>query len=259
MSEQVMRGGTWKLRLDGPTAELVITRPEVLNCADCAWMDDLHEALDIIEAAHDVRAVIIAGEGNSFSTGIDLRSLSVGKIKIDWFRSWERAMRRIELLEPITIARMQGYAIGGGLQIGLVCDLRIAAEDCQMGLPAVREALIPGLGAFRLPRFIGVGRARRMILTGELVSASEGLAIGLVDWVFPNAEIEQMTRDVVEKLFAGSKTAQHFSKMLTNMAFDKDVGFVSEVYYDYQSRTIGTPEHEAAMEIYRQTKGLTIS
>ncbi|HSE96963.1 MAG TPA: enoyl-CoA hydratase/isomerase family protein [Blastocatellia bacterium] len=257
MSEKVMPGETFRLNVEGEFADLIMTRPAVLNAADCRWMEDLHEALDLIEAAEGLRVVIVSGEGRSFSTGIDLRSLAVGDIKIGWFQSWEAAMHRIEMLRPITIARMHGYAIGGGLQVALACDLRVASEDTQMGLPAVLEALIPGLGTHRLPRYIGLGRARRMILTGELISAREGLEIGLVDWVFPDNEIVQRTKDVAVKLLAGSATAQYFSKLLTNIAFDKDVVRACEDYLDYQARTIASDEHLAAMENYRRLKGLS--
>src|SRR5215472_10746015 len=177
MVEQLMNAGTFKLNIEGPIAELIMNRPEVLNAANCQWMEDLHQALDIVEATEGLRIVIISGNGRSFSTGIDLKSLAVGEITPDWFRSWEKAMRRIEALEPITIAMMHGYVIGGGLQVGLACDLRIASEDSQLGLPAVLEALIPGLGTHRLPRFIGLGRARRMILTGELIASRQALEI----------------------------------------------------------------------------------
>jgi enoyl-CoA hydratase/carnithine racemase len=256
MIEKIMKGHSFKIKIDGAIAEIIMTRPEVLNAANWDWMRDLHEALDEVEATDDLRAVIISGEGRSFSTGIDLKALSLGEISTDWFRSWEQAMHRIEQLHPITIARMHGYAIGGGLQVALACDLRVASEDAQMGLPAVLEALIPGLGTHRLPRFIGIGRARRMILTGELISAKEALAIGLVDWVFPGKELERMTSDLIEKLSTGSKTAQYFSRMLINTAFDKDVEAACEIYLDYQTRAITSPEHRAAMENYRRLKGI---
>jgi enoyl-CoA hydratase/carnithine racemase len=256
MIEKMMGKETFKLSVEGEFAELIMVRPGVLNAANWHWMEDLHESLDHIEAMEGLRVVIVSGEGRSFSTGIDLKSLALGEIKIDWFQSWERAMHRIEMLRPITIARMHGYAIGGGLQVALACDLRVASEDSQMGLPAVLEALIPGLGTHRLPRYIGLGRARRMILTGELVSAREALEIGLVDWVFPDDKIAQMTKDLAARLLSGSKTAQYFSKMLTNIAFDKDVIDACKDYLDYQAQTIGSSEHRSAMADYRRLKGL---
>jgi enoyl-CoA hydratase/carnithine racemase len=256
MSEKIMRGRTFKIKIEDRRADIIMTRPQVLNAANWDWINDLHEALDEVEAMDDLRAAVISGEGRSFSTGIDLKSLALGEIKTDWFRSWERAMRRIELLRPITIARMHGYAIGGGLQVALACDLRVASEDALLGLPAVLEALIPGLGTHRLPRFIGAGRARRMILTGEMISAKEALAIGLVDWVFPAEELAQMTSDLIEKLSLGSKTAQYFSSLLINTAFDEDVEDACEIYLDYQTKAIASQEHKAAMENYLRLKGI---
>ncbi|HUK88775.1 MAG TPA: enoyl-CoA hydratase/isomerase family protein, partial [Blastocatellia bacterium] len=189
---------------------------------------------------------------------IDLNSLASGKIKIEWFQRWEHAMRRLESLEPITIAKMQGYAIGGGLQVALACDLRIAADNAQLGLPAVLEALIPGLGTFRLPRFIGLGRAKRMILTGELLSAHKSLEIGLVDWVAEEGKLDSLTNEIIEGLLKGSRTAQSYSKWLTLGAFEKDRATIVDDYLKYQAKTVASPEHRIAMEQYLKLKGRSI-
>ena len=255
MTDQQIGSGTYLLRGTGNVREIVMNRPSVLNAADPAWMDDLHLALDAVEEVADLRVVVISGIGSSFCTGIDLNALAVGNIKIEWFQSWERAMRRIELLEPITIAKMQGYAIGGGLQIGLSCDLRIASEDAQFGLPAVLEALIPGLGAFRLPRFIGMGRAKRMILTGELVTAKQAIEIGLVDWVAEQGQLDAVTDQVIAGLLKGSRTAQYFSKLLALGAFEQETEPVAHNYLAYQAKTIASTEHRVAMDAYLKMKG----
>src|SRR5689334_9516551 len=172
---------TIDLTLGETHAEVAFNRPHVLNAANCQWMEDLHAVLDELEGARSLRCVIVSGRGRAFSTGIDLKALAGGEIQIGWFHRWEEAMRRIEALRPVTIARVQGYALGGGLQVALACDLRVVADDAQLGLPAVLEALIPGTGTYRLPRFVGLGRARRMIITGETVAAQEALDIGLAD------------------------------------------------------------------------------
>jgi enoyl-CoA hydratase/carnithine racemase len=250
-----MNSGTWKLTIDGPVAVMQMNRPEVLNAANPQWMTDLHSLLDEVEAAEALRVVIICGAGRAFSTGIDLKALARGEIQLDWFRSWEQALRRIERLEPITIAKIHGYAIGGGLQVALACDLRIAAASAQMGLPAVLEALIPGLGTYRLPRFVGLGRARRMILTGELVGAEEALRIGLVDWVAAEAELDQMTAQVAEQMMRGAKAARHLSKRLATISFETELELFCETYLAYQARALASPEHTAAMEAYLKTKG----
>ncbi len=144
-------------------AELVMNRPEVLNAENWQMARDFHAALDDLEKNRDVRAVIVTGAGRAFSSGIDLKALAAGEIHLDWFRSFDEVMRRLEQLDALTVAKIRGYAIGGGLQVALACDLRVAANDARFGLPAVLEALIPGMGTYRLPRFIGLGRARRMI------------------------------------------------------------------------------------------------
>jgi enoyl-CoA hydratase/carnithine racemase len=256
MLNKMIGTGTLKLSISGEVAEIVMNRPEVLNASNCEWMDDFHLALDEVEAAHGLRVAVVSGLGSSFSTGIDLNALARQDIKIDWFRSWERAMHRLELLGVTTIARLHGYAIGGGLQIALACDLRVASDDCKVGLPAVLEALIPGMGTFRLPRYIGLGRAKRMVLTGEMISGRRAEEMGLVDWAVPEAELDSMTKTVIEIILKGSKTAQSFSKWLTFGAFEKDTLSAMEDYLDYQAKTIASEEHRRAMDDYLKSKGL---
>ena len=243
---------TIDLEMSETRAEIIFNRPEVLNAANNQWMDDLHAALDEVERAGALRAVIVSGRGRAFSTGIDLKALSAGEIQIGWFRLWEDAMRRIEMLQPVTIARVHGYALGGGLQVALACDLRVVSDDAQFGLPAVLEALIPGTGTYRLPRFIGLGRARRMILTGETVGAQEALEIGLADWVVPVAQLVEQTERVVKGVLEGSRTAQCLSKRLATMSFETPMNTFCDLYVEYQGQAIRSADHEAAMERLRQ-------
>jgi enoyl-CoA hydratase len=181
-----------------------------------------------------------------------LKALSRGEIQIGWFRRWEDAMCRIEKLQAITIARIQGYALGGGLQVALACDLRISGEDAQFGLPAVLEALIPGTGTYRLPRFIGLGHARRMILTGETVGAQEALEIGLTDWVVPNAQLVESTERIAHGVMEGSRTAQYLSKRLAAVSFETPIDAFRNLYIDYQAQAIASEDHRIAMERLRE-------
>ena len=231
-------------------AEIVFNRPEMLNAANWQWVEDLHDVLSELEAAQDLRAVVVSGKGSSFSTGIDLKSLSAGELQIDWFRRFDEAMRRMELLNVLTIAKIRGYAIGGGLQVALACDLRIATSNARLGLPAVLEALIPGMGTYRLPRFIGLGRARRMVLTGELISAEEALQIGLVDWVVPDDKLEETTENVMAELLKGSAVAQSFSKKLVTASFESSFEEAFSAYLECQQRALESEEHRKAMQDY---------
>ena len=236
---------------DQHVAELVMNRPEMLNAQDWQVMREFHHALDEIENSSEIRALVVTGAGRAFSTGIDLKALSKGEIGFDWFRCFDEAVRRLEQLSILTIAQIKGYAIGGGLQVALGCDLRIATPNTRLGLPAVMEALIPGMGTYRLPRFIGLGRARRMILTGEMIGAEEALQIGLLDWVIDEEKLQETVRSVIQTVLNGSSTAQTLSKRLANAAFESTFDEAFEKYLANQELALRSEDHSRAMEEYR--------
>ena len=235
-------------------AELVLNRPSVLNAENWDMAKSFHAALDQIERDAAIRAVVVSGQGRAFSSGVDLGALSRGELGIDWFRSFDEAMRRLEMLDALTVAKIRGYAIGGGLQIALACDLRIGAPDAKLGLPAVMEALIPGMGTYRLPRFVGLGRARRLVLTGELIDAEEALRIGLLDWVVPEDELDKKVESVVSEVRKGSPAAQALSKKLVTAAFESDFDSAFSKYLDYQQRALDSQDYERAMSAYRNRR-----
>jgi enoyl-CoA hydratase/carnithine racemase len=254
VEEQASGVNTVYLEKRGSVAELIMNRPEILNAANWQVMHDFHAALDELEDSHDIRAVVVTGAGRCFSTGIDLKALSTGQIDLEWFRSFDRGVRRLEQLDALTVAKIRGYAIGGGLQIALGCDLRIASPDARVGLPAVMEALIPGMGTYRLPRFIGLGRARRMVLTGELIGAEEALRIGLLDWVVDEATLNEKTESVIAGVLNGSPTAQALSKKLVTSCFETDFEEAFGKYLEYQERSLRSVDHSRAMEEYRNRR-----
>ncbi len=131
---------------------------------------------------------MITGAGRAFSTGVDLRSLAAGEMTLPRFVAWEDAMTAIERMPIPFIAAINGHCLGGGLQLALVCDYRLAAADAVIGLPAVKECLIPSMALYRLPRLIGAARAREMILTGEPISAERAADFGLVNQTVPASE-----------------------------------------------------------------------
>jgi enoyl-CoA hydratase/carnithine racemase len=251
---KITPSNTVYLEKRGHIADLVMNRPEILNAQNWQVMHDFHAVLDDLERSSDIRAVIVTGAGRSFSTGIDLKALSTAQIGIDWFRSFDEAVRRLEQLDALTVAKIRGYAIGGGLQVALCCDLRIAAPDARLGLPAVMEALIPGMGTYRLPRFIGLGRARRMVLTGELIGAEEALRIGLLDWVVDEENLTETVESVIAGVLKGSPTAQALSKKLVTASFESGFDEAFSKYLDYQGQALRSIDHAQAMADYRNRK-----
>jgi enoyl-CoA hydratase len=248
------RGNTVYLERRGNVADLVMNRPEVLNAENWQMAHDFHAVLDELEAANDVLAVVVSGKGRAFSSGIDLKALSAGEQSIEWFRRFDEAIRRVEQLDALTVAKIRGYAIGGGLQVALGCDLRVTTPDARFGLPAVLEALIPGMGTYRLARFIGLGRARRMVLTGELISADEALRIGLVDWVVPEEKLDEKVESLLAETLKGSAAVRGFAKKLVTSSFESAYDEAFSKYLEYQQRALLSDDHQQAMKEYRRRK-----
>src|SRR5687768_8980375 len=162
---------TMRRDIAGGVARLTLDRPEVLNAGNAEWVHDLTAAVGAIAAAREARVAVITGAGRTFSSGVDLGALARGEFGFADFRAWEDAMVAIEELDTLFVAGINGHALGVGLQLALACDYRLASEAALIGLPAVKEGLIPSLALFRLPRLIGLARARELILLGENITA----------------------------------------------------------------------------------------
>ena len=194
---------------------LELTRPEKLNATDDDSLRDLDKAAACAARDRRARAIIVRGRGRALCTGIDLGALAGDRLPADWFRRWEVALAKIEAIPVATVAAIQGPCLGGGLQITLCCDLRIAGDDATFGLSAVRHGIIPGLATYRLPRLIGMGAAREMMLLGETWDTARALTYGLVNRVVPRDRLDAAARDLALQLAANVRAASIATKRLT--------------------------------------------
>src|SRR5438874_4669645 len=151
---------TMRCELDGSLARLRLNRPEVLNAANWAWVQDLVTATDYLAHSAETRVVIVSGEGRAFCSGMDTKELAQGNMTVSWFETWERGVAALAELDAITIAAIQGYCLGGGLQLALACDLRIASSDAIFSIPAVKEGVVAYVATVRLARLIGAAAAK---------------------------------------------------------------------------------------------------
>ena len=126
-------------------AWLTFTRKNQLNAMNNACVGQINQIAMALRDDSDVRMVIIRGEGRAFCTGIDLKELAADRIEMDYHHRWEQALRLFETMEKLVIVGMHGYCLGGALQLALAADIRVSATECQIGLPAIKESLIPGL------------------------------------------------------------------------------------------------------------------
>jgi enoyl-CoA hydratase/carnithine racemase len=187
--------------------------------ANAIGEDDLHALQELLASVErpdsDIRALVFTGEGRFFAAGVDLNLVRANIERPDgadlmagFIERLQAAYAAIESLPFPTICAMNGGALGGGFELALACDLRIAAEDARYGLPEVKLGLLPGAGGTqRLPRLAGRALALRLIMRGESVTGSEAERLGLVHWALPAGEVRAFAAEVAEELAGYSKVA----------------------------------------------------
>jgi enoyl-CoA hydratase len=239
---------------DGRVATIVLNRPNVLNCANEQWARDLNTLVDDLAAQDGLRLVVLRGAGRAFCSGIDIKALAAGEITMAFFRNWETALRKLEAMEPIVVAAVQSHCIGGGLQIALACDLRVARDDARFGVTAVKEGIIPGIGMWRIARHAGLGRAKRLSLAADIVDAATAQEWGLVDYVVDDAGFEPKIAEITDRVLSMAATSSRLTKKLTNMAFDTSFADFVDTYFEYQRLSLQSPEHQQAMAEHRASR-----
>jgi len=192
-------------------ATIAINRPDKLNALNAATIDELDTAFRSVAADAGVRAVIVTGTGpKAFVAGADIGELArMGPIDgIAVSRKGQDAFRFLETMRKPVVAAVNGFALGGGLELALACHLRTASSRAKFGLPEVKLGIIPGYGGtLRLPRIVGRGRALELILTGEMIDAQEAWRIGLVNRVSEPEALMDETRSLVGRIIANGPIA----------------------------------------------------
>jgi len=184
----------------GGVSTITLNRPERGNAINATMVKELEKVCNQLEDESVDVALLLRGSGDCFSAGIDLLDWPPdAKPDVRGFARWERACRTLERLPKVTVAAIDGQCAGGGLQLALTCDVRVATERSEFYLHEVRDGFLPGMGTFRLAKFIGLGRARRMALTGRRVDAAEALSIGLVDHVCAAGALDETTRAALDE------------------------------------------------------------
>ena len=215
--------------------QITINRPSKLNALNRATIQELHDAFENLESNSDVRVIIITGEGEkAFVAGADISEFASFTIQEGAqlaAQGQELLFNFIENLRKPVIAAVNGFALGGGLELAMACHFRIASDNAKMGLPEVSLGVIPGYGGTqRLPQLIGKGRAMEMIMTAGMVSAEEGFRNGLVNHVVPQSELLDFTRGIASKIMRNSPFAIGRAIKCVNANFKDGVnGFETEI------------------------------
>ena len=203
----LMSENTIQLAIDGAIARIVINRPENLNALNADVLQGLILAFDKITKTASVRVVTISGAGEkAFVAGADIAMMTqLGPRAIaDYVELGQRAMRTIETAPQVVIAAVNGYALGGGLELALACDLIVASDRAKIGQPEVNLGIIPGFGGTqRLLQRCGSGATRRLVYSGDIIDAAEGLRLGVIDQVVApeelTASVEKLAANILSK------------------------------------------------------------
>ena len=239
-------------------ATIKLNRPEVLNAMNKQLWLDLQAALEDAREDPQVKALIITGEGRAFSTGADLKeskTRSADEYR-DYLVELQEASRKIIRFEKPTIAAINGYALGSGYELALACDIRIAAEEAQIGSPeAMVTSSVTG-GAFRLiQNLIGPGKAKELLFTGQYIDGKEAERIGLVNTSVPLNQLESVVREMAEKIVANSAISIKMIKKGLQMA---QSGISLDALMDFEIEAcltcVSTKERQDALKAFAERK-----
>ena len=207
-------------------AKVTINRPKALNALNLELLYGLSSVIKDIKEDDEVRGVIITGAGKAFVAGADV-SIMVGNSPLEARKIVEMGQKtfmEIENLKKPTIAAINGFALGGGLELALACDIRIASENAKMGLPEVGLGIMPGWGGTqRLPRIVGTGLAKEIILTGDHIDAKRAERIGLVNKVVAPDDLEGAAIEMLRRIMSRGPVAIGAAISSINMSLDVDL------------------------------------
>lgn len=217
---------TIKYEVNEKVAKLTINRPEALNALNSTVLDELFDVFNVIDNDDEVRCVIVTGEGRSFVAGADIAEMStLNPVEAKRFaQKGHKVMNFIEKTEKPVIAAINGFALGGGCELSMACDIRIASSKAVFGQPEVGLGITPGFGGTqRLSKIVGPGNAAMLVLTAQNIKADEALRIGLVQQVVEPEELMPTVEALAKKIASNAPVAVMASKTLLNKGYHLDL------------------------------------
>ncbi len=249
--------GFVKLERQGHIGVLTIDRAEALNALNSAVLEELDRVLDEIEADEGLYVVILTGAGRAFVAGADIAEMKEFS-SIDGKRFGARGGQvflKLEQLSKPVIAAVNGFALGGGCELAMSCDIRLASEKAKFGQPEVGLGITPGFGGTqRLPRIVGVSRAMELILTGKIIGAAEAMGMGLVSAVYPPEELMDKAMELANAICQNAQIAVCESKKCIRMGMQTDIYTASAFEAEAFGVTCGTEDKNEGMGAFLEKR-----
>ena len=216
-----------KLEVENEIAVLTIDRPKALNALNTETLEELNEVLTEIEGRDDIKVVILTGSGEkAFVAGADIAEMinfTAPEARAFGMRAADPFFK-LQNMRQVTIAAVNGFALGGGCEISMACDIRIASDNAVFGQPECGLGIIPGFGGTqRLARLVGMGRAKEIIFTCQNIDANEAYRIGLVNKFVPQAELMDTAKKMASKILRNGSYAVSVAKAAINNGYDMDI------------------------------------
>ena len=238
-----------KVVISESIATLTVDRPTVKNALDLATVKEIHQALDELAVNSEVGVVIITGAGEtSFVSGADINDIRARSREDGLAAINSSLFAKIDKFPKPVIAAVNGFALGGGCELALACEIRVAADTAKFGQPELGLGIIPGAGATqRLPRIVGLGWAKHLVLSGDIIDAKQALEIGLVTAVMPASQLQVRARELAKKILRQGPLAARLAKLSLNASarVDLDSGLLIEtlaqaICYSSEDKEEGT-------------------
>ena len=251
------------LEVEGSIAVLTINRPKALNALNSETLTELNEVLTEIEGRDDIKVVILTGAGEkSFVAGADIGEMStLTKAEGEAFgKKGNDVFRKLETFPIPVIAAVNGFALGGGCEISMACDIRIASENALFGQPECGLGIIPGFGGTqRLARLVGMGRAKEMIFTCDNVDANEAYRIGLVNKVVAKEELMPTAKAMAAKIISKGSYAVSVAKAAINNGYDMDIKNAVEMEANLFGVVNDTHDKKEGMGAFLEKRAATLT
>lgn len=236
---------------------LTINKPVVLNALDGQVLDEIFQVLDTVEKEESVKALIVTGEGRAFAAGADIGAQSMLDLEggRNWGKKGSAIFRRLELLPIPTIAAVNGFALGGGCELALACDMILASTKAKFGQPEVSLGITPGFsGTQRLPRRIGKARAMEMILTGRMMKADEALQAGLVNKVTEPESLLDEAAELARGILKNGPLAVKYAKAAVSRGLEVDLDSGIALENELFAMCFATEDQKEGMQAFLEKR-----
>ena len=242
-----------KLEKEGGLATITLNRPEKLNLLNREMIKEIGEAVEELGKDEGIRVVVIMGAGDrAFTAGIDvneMKDLNPSSAR-EFIRQLHYTIKSVRDLDKVVIAAINGFCFGAGCELAMACDLRIASENVEIGLPEIKLGIPSVIEAALMPFLIGMGRAKELIFFGDPIGADEAERIGLVNKVVPADKLNDAVKEVSDKILSYSPTAVKMQKRIINQWLPSDLEAAIDYSIDAFSRCFATNEPNEAMTAF---------